>query len=110
MPASLSSDKLKPAVGSTRLAPEGATGRGGLRRCQRRCAISKNCCQSRLSHIALSAFPAKSKLTIYDALRVRPVASQCHPHSDVRSAFGYTTKVLPRPPYYASTVNIVSDA
>jgi hypothetical protein len=54
IPTSWSSERLNPTTGRTRFAPEeqGATGLGGGRRRQRRCAISENCSQSCLSHIA----------------------------------------------------------
>jgi hypothetical protein len=54
IPTSWSSERLNPTTGKTRFAPggDGATGLGGGRRRQRRCAISENCSQSRLSHIA----------------------------------------------------------
>jgi len=54
IPTSWSSERLNPRTGRTRFAPEGdgATGLGGGRRRQRRCAISENCSQSCLSHIA----------------------------------------------------------
>src|SRR3989442_6002601 len=54
IPASSSSERLKPTAGNTRFAPLGYTGRGGRWRRQGCRAILKNSCQSRLSHIALS--------------------------------------------------------
>jgi hypothetical protein len=61
IPASSSSERLNPTTGRTRLAPEGATGRGGGCRCQLPCPISKNCSQSCLSHIA-RPFPGEIDL------------------------------------------------
>jgi hypothetical protein len=52
MPASSSSERLKPAAGATRFKPDGVTGRGGRCRRQGCWAVWKNWCQSRLCHIA----------------------------------------------------------
>src|SRR5229473_356608 len=40
IPASSSSERLKPTTGTRRFAPEGATGHGGGSRCQRRCGMT----------------------------------------------------------------------
>ena len=51
MPASSSSERLKPAAGVIRLRSTEYTGRGGRRRFHGRLDISKYCCQSRLPHM-----------------------------------------------------------
>jgi hypothetical protein len=74
IPTSWSSERLNPTTGRTRFAPEreGATGLGGGRRRQRRCAISENCSQSCLSHIArpfLGEFDLDDEAAIYQCKR-----------------------------------------